>query len=127
MASPFHRYVGTSGDGGCIYSQRRDRQPEFDTIQLHGGQTPDSATNARAVPIYASTSFVFNDSAVSVFAFSEALGLTMASEARRGSLWIKVNTDALSARNTSNTLSNVGLLATSTPASETPQSYVSEA
>jgi len=43
------------------------RQPEFDTIQLHGGQTPDSATNARAVPIYASTSFVFNDSAVSFF------------------------------------------------------------
>ncbi|EDR02179.1 uncharacterized protein LACBIDRAFT_309878 [Laccaria bicolor S238N-H82] len=39
------------------------REPEFDTIQLHGGQTPDSATNARAVPIYASTSFVFNDSA----------------------------------------------------------------
>ncbi|KAF4622468.1 hypothetical protein D9613_009314 [Agrocybe pediades] len=39
------------------------RQPEFDTIQLHGGQKPDPATNARAVPIYASTSFVFNDSA----------------------------------------------------------------
>ncbi|KAL0067036.1 Homocysteine/cysteine synthase [Marasmius tenuissimus] len=37
--------------------------PEYDTIQLHGGQQPDSATNARAVPIYASTSFVFNDSA----------------------------------------------------------------
>ena len=42
------------------------RQPEFNTIQLHGGQAPDTATNARAVPIYASTSFVFNDSAVSV-------------------------------------------------------------
>lgn len=39
------------------------REPEFDTIQLHGGQEPDTATNARAVPIYASTSFVFNDSA----------------------------------------------------------------
>ncbi|TFK42380.1 Cys/Met metabolism PLP-dependent enzyme-domain-containing protein [Crucibulum laeve] len=39
------------------------REPEFDTIQLHGGQAPDTATNARAVPIYASTSFVFNDSA----------------------------------------------------------------
>lgn len=32
-----------------------------DTICLHGGHTPDSATNARAVPIYQSTSFVFND------------------------------------------------------------------
>ncbi|CAE6471723.1 unnamed protein product [Rhizoctonia solani] len=38
------------------------KAPEFDTLQLHAGQTPDSATNARAVPIYASTSFVFNDS-----------------------------------------------------------------
>lgn len=38
------------------------KEPEFDTIQLHGGQAPDSATNARAVPIYASTSFVFNNS-----------------------------------------------------------------
>ncbi|KAH6901526.1 Cys/Met metabolism PLP-dependent enzyme-domain-containing protein [Coprinopsis sp. MPI-PUGE-AT-0042] len=39
------------------------KEPEFDTIQLHGGQIPDPATNARAVPIYATTSFVFNDSA----------------------------------------------------------------
>ncbi|KAI5863408.1 O-acetylhomoserine ami [Durotheca rogersii] len=35
----------------------------FETLQLHAGQEVDSATNARAVPIYASTSFVFNDSA----------------------------------------------------------------
>lgn len=34
----------------------------FDTLQLHAGQAPDSATNARAVPIYQSTSFVFNSS-----------------------------------------------------------------
>ncbi|KAF7974458.1 hypothetical protein HWV62_12208 [Athelia sp. TMB] len=39
------------------------KEPEFDTIQVHGGQKPDPTTNARAVPIYASTSFVFNDSA----------------------------------------------------------------
>ncbi|EKM76361.1 hypothetical protein AGABI1DRAFT_115905 [Agaricus bisporus var. burnettii JB137-S8] len=38
------------------------KEPEFDTIQLHGGQAPDKATNARAVPIYASTSFTFNSS-----------------------------------------------------------------
>ncbi|MEZ6067221.1 MAG: O-acetylhomoserine aminocarboxypropyltransferase/cysteine synthase [Planctomycetaceae bacterium] len=31
------------------------------TLCLHGGQLPDPATNARAVPIYQSTSFVFND------------------------------------------------------------------
>ncbi|WFD29169.1 adenosylmethionine cyclotransferase [Malassezia sp. CBS 17886] len=35
----------------------------FDTLQLHAGQSPDPGTNARAVPIVASTSFVFNDSA----------------------------------------------------------------
>jgi O-acetylhomoserine/O-acetylserine sulfhydrylase len=40
------------------------REPEFETLQLHGGQEPDPTTNARAVPIYQSTSFVFNDSAV---------------------------------------------------------------
>ncbi|KAG5644815.1 Homocysteine synthase [Asterophora parasitica] len=38
------------------------KEPEFDTLQLHGGQEPDPATNARAVPIYATTSYVFNNS-----------------------------------------------------------------
>lgn len=40
------------------------RVPEFETLQLHAGQDVDPTTNARAPPIYASTSFVFNDSAV---------------------------------------------------------------
>ncbi|KAN0078193.1 O-acetylhomoserine aminocarboxypropyltransferase [Tylopilus felleus] len=40
-----------------------NRQLEFETLQLHAGQEPDPTTKARAVPIYASTSFVFNDSA----------------------------------------------------------------
>jgi O-acetylhomoserine/O-acetylserine sulfhydrylase len=35
----------------------------FDTLQLHAGQTPDPTTNSRAVPIYQTTSYVFNDSA----------------------------------------------------------------
>lgn len=36
----------------------------FETLQLHVGQeTPDPATDARAVPIYATTSYVFHDSA----------------------------------------------------------------
>ncbi|CAO3574140.1 unnamed protein product [Mortierella alpina] len=34
----------------------------FETLQVHAGQVPDSTTNARAVPIYASSSFVFNNS-----------------------------------------------------------------
>ncbi|KAL1848047.1 Homocysteine/cysteine synthase [Paecilomyces lecythidis] len=37
--------------------------PRFETLQLHAGQEPDPATRARAVPIYATTSYVFNDSA----------------------------------------------------------------
>ncbi len=31
-----------------------------DTLAIHAGQLPDPATNARAVPIYATTSYVFN-------------------------------------------------------------------
>ncbi|KAG2036629.1 Cys/Met metabolism PLP-dependent enzyme-domain-containing protein [Suillus americanus] len=38
-----------------------NKPQEFETLQLHAGQVPDPTTNARAVPIYASTSFVFND------------------------------------------------------------------
>jgi O-acetylhomoserine (thiol)-lyase len=40
---------------------------------LHAGQVPDSATNARAVPIYQTTSYVFNDSdhAARLFALQE--------------------------------------------------------
>jgi O-acetylhomoserine (thiol)-lyase len=33
----------------------------FDTLAIHAGQTPDPTTNARAVPIYQTTSYVFND------------------------------------------------------------------
>ncbi len=37
---------------------------KFETMQLHVGQeNPDPATDARAVPIYATTSYVFKDSA----------------------------------------------------------------
>ncbi|KAH8109065.1 O-acetylhomoserine ami [Phellopilus nigrolimitatus] len=38
------------------------KEPEFDTLQLHAGQEPDSETSARAPPIYATSSFVFNNS-----------------------------------------------------------------
>ena len=40
-------------------------EPEFlrfDTLSLHAGQQPDESTGARAVPIYMTTSFVFDDS-----------------------------------------------------------------
>lgn len=38
-----------------------ERQFKFDTLQVHAGQQVDPATNARAVPIYQTTSYVFND------------------------------------------------------------------
>ena len=41
-----------------------ERNYKFETLQLHVGQeNPDPATDARAVPIYQTTSYVFRDSA----------------------------------------------------------------
>jgi O-acetylhomoserine (thiol)-lyase len=37
------------------------KPPAFETLSLHAGQHPDAATGARAVPIYQTTSFVFDD------------------------------------------------------------------
>ena len=34
----------------------------FETLQLHAGQEVDKTTNARAVPIYQTTSYLFNSS-----------------------------------------------------------------
>lgn len=36
-------------------------QYRFETLQIHAGQEPAPGTNARAVPIYQTTSYVFND------------------------------------------------------------------
>ncbi|MFN2455056.1 MAG: homocysteine synthase [Pyrinomonadaceae bacterium] len=45
----------------------------FETLAIHGGQEPDPATNARAVPIYQTTSYTFNDTdhAARLFALEE--------------------------------------------------------
>ncbi|MDA2988236.1 MAG: bifunctional o-acetylhomoserine/o-acetylserine sulfhydrylase [Actinomycetota bacterium] len=45
----------------------------FDTKQIHAGQSPDAATNARALPIYQTTSYTFNDTnhAANLFALKE--------------------------------------------------------
>src|SRR5204862_7706982 len=37
------------------------KYPGFDTLALHAGQSPDATTGSRAVPIYATTSYVFRD------------------------------------------------------------------
>ena len=50
-----------------------DKNYKFETKQLHVGQeAPDSATDARAVPIYATTSYVFKDAAQAAGRFSLA-------------------------------------------------------
>lgn len=45
----------------------------FETLQLHAGHEPDKTTNSRAVPIYQTTSYVFNDAnhAANLFALKE--------------------------------------------------------
>lgn len=45
----------------------------FETLQLHAGQSPDTATNSRAVPIYQTTSYVFNSAkhGANLFALKE--------------------------------------------------------
>ena len=44
---------------------------KFETLQLHAGQeTPDPATGARAVPIYATAAYVFDDCAQAAARFA---------------------------------------------------------
>ncbi|MBM4521104.1 bifunctional o-acetylhomoserine/o-acetylserine sulfhydrylase [Rhodococcus hoagii] len=45
----------------------------FETKQVHAGQTPDGATNARALPIYQTTSYTFDstDHAAALFGLAE--------------------------------------------------------
>lgn len=52
-----------------------DPRPKgFDTLALHAGHTPDAETGARAVPIWQTTSYVFQDTAhaARLFALEEA-------------------------------------------------------
>ncbi|RDC65247.1 O-acetylhomoserine aminocarboxypropyltransferase/cysteine synthase family protein [Adhaeribacter pallidiroseus] len=46
---------------------------KFETLQLHAGQEPDPATGARAVPLYQTTSYVFNNAehGANLFALKE--------------------------------------------------------
>jgi len=50
-----------------------ERKLKFDTLQVHAGQTPDPTTNSRAVPIYQTTSYVFNSAehAANLFGLKE--------------------------------------------------------
>ncbi|HEY2861932.1 MAG TPA: homocysteine synthase [Terracidiphilus sp.] len=50
-----------------------EKQQQFATLAVHGGQTADPATGSRAVPIYQTTSFLFQDAdhASRLFALQE--------------------------------------------------------
>ena len=50
-----------------------DKPQGLGTMAVHAGQVPDPTTNARAVPIYATTSYVFNDTdhAANLFSLAE--------------------------------------------------------
>ena len=54
-------------------SNKIERELGFNTRALHAGYTPDPGTHARAVPIYQSTSFTFDDTdhAARLFALQE--------------------------------------------------------
>lgn len=52
-----------------------EKKFKFETLQLHAGQeNPDPATDSRAVPIYATTSYVFKDSAQAAARFDLSEG-----------------------------------------------------
>ncbi len=59
--------MSTNGSNG------QSRKPHYETLQVHAGQTPAPGTNARAVPIYATTSYTFNDAdhGANLFALKE--------------------------------------------------------
>ncbi len=42
-------------------SNGKERKYHFETLQLHAGQTPDPVTKSRAVPIYQTSSYIFDD------------------------------------------------------------------
>ncbi|HEY9181503.1 MAG TPA: PLP-dependent transferase, partial [Candidatus Baltobacteraceae bacterium] len=50
-----------------------ERSPRFDTVAVHGGHAGDPATKSRAVPIYQTTSYKFDnvDHAARLFALEE--------------------------------------------------------
>ncbi len=48
------------------------RYPAFDTLSLHAGQRPDASFGSRAVPIYQTVAFVFEDSDIAASRFDIA-------------------------------------------------------
>ncbi len=56
-------YLVNQEDVEMAKKTRKERNFKFETLQLHVGQeTPDAVTDARAVPIYQTSSYVFHNS-----------------------------------------------------------------
>ena len=45
-----------------VYMEQAERRPGFETLAGHGGQQAAPTTRARAVPIYATTSYLCDES-----------------------------------------------------------------
>src|SRR5690625_487570 len=59
--------------GVAFRMAQQDKPLRFDTLATHAGQVPDPTTGSRAVPIYQTTSYVFDnaDHAAKLFALEE--------------------------------------------------------
>lgn len=55
------RAPAAAGARRALAVRAEAQEPRFETLMVHGGQEPDAATNARAVPIYATSSYTFDD------------------------------------------------------------------
>ena len=64
----FNKYINKKGE-----FKMSDKPQHFETLQVHAGQEVDKTTNSRAVPIYATSSYTFNDTdhAANLFAGKE--------------------------------------------------------
>ena len=73
---PIAMYQTHPKSSSIMSSNGQDGQhkaPRFETLQLHAGHTPDGHSHARAVPIYATTSFTFDNAehGANLFALKE--------------------------------------------------------
>jgi O-acetylhomoserine (thiol)-lyase len=58
--SRFPQVEGHLNRKETVMSASESRSPRFETLQVHAGQEPAPGTNARAVPIYQTTSYTFD-------------------------------------------------------------------
>jgi O-acetylhomoserine (thiol)-lyase len=57
----FIKTINKKREDKTMSTNGKERNYKYETLQLHAGQVPDPVTGARAVPIYQTTSYNFND------------------------------------------------------------------